>query len=117
ALATGDDGATGTGGNGTFYRKVCTTLASAVGGAVVPEDGTYYLQVKAFDPGTAIDAYKLLLFVTTSNPVPVVDWSHSPETAAPLITAPSQGGFRTNTLTVPGQPDYYSVKAQGAHLL
>jgi len=68
-LETDDDDGTGNGRDATIE----SLEASVIGGLVLPAAGTYYVRVRAKDPGATIDAYSLLVSIRSVAPLAEVE--------------------------------------------
>jgi hypothetical protein len=86
-------------------------LASAIAGRVLPEGGTYYLRVRAFDNNQIIDPYKLFVVVTTTAAAAEIEPNDTPGFANNLVTAATPIAERSALIGMGNDVDIYSLVA------
>ena len=79
-------------------------LSSSLAGAAIPAAGTYYLDVRGFQPSDTIRPYDLLLDVRAGAPVAEAEPNDGPEGANPL-----DGGIVAGVRTAADQ-DWYALE-------
>ncbi|MBE2232893.1 MAG: proprotein convertase P-domain-containing protein, partial [Anaerolinea sp.] len=79
-------------------------LSSAIGGAIIPATGTYYVRVYGYTATTVITPYHLHVRVQSGTPTAEVEPNNDLATATPLAASQWMSG----TITATTDPDYFS---------
>ncbi len=85
--------------NGTFSAS-----SSAIGGTIIPTDGTYYVRVDGFSTSLLITPYHLHVRVQSGTPTTEVEPNNDLASATPL----SPSGWMSGTVTATTDPDIFS---------
>jgi subtilisin-like proprotein convertase family protein len=85
--------------NGSF-----SSLASAIGGTIIPAAGTYYVRVYGYSATTVITPYYLHVRVQSGTPAPEVEPNNDLITANPLPAS----GWVSGNIAATTDPDFFS---------
>ncbi len=85
--------------NGSF-----SATSSAIGGTIIPADGTYYVRVDGFSTTATITPYYLHVRVQSGAPTAEVEPNNDTTTATPLAAS----GWMTGTMLATTDPDLFS---------
>jgi len=85
--------------NGSFSGS-----ASAIGGTIIPADGTYYIRVDGYSSSSLITPYYLHVRVQSGMPTAEVEPNNDLATATPL----GPTGWMSGTITATTDPDLFS---------
>ena len=81
-----------------------SSLSSAIGGTIIPADGTYYIRVDGLSGTSIISPYHLHVRVQSGMPTAEVEPNNDMGTATPL----GPTGWMSGTITATTDPDLFS---------